>query len=165
MINTTIKLLKHFNFLTPDLVASGLYSEDTFYDQFIDDLKGSKKEVIIESPYITSYRMGTFRRTFEKLVSKKVKIYVFTRHPHDHDIAMQRQAETEIRNLEMIGVHVIIDRNLNHRKVAILDRKILWEGSLNILSQSTSKEIMRRIDSEELSEQMFQFCKLDKYVY
>lgn len=165
MINTTIKLLKHYNFLTPDLVASGLYSEDTFYDQFVMDLKGSKKEVIIESPYITSYRMGTFRRTFEKLVSRKVKIYVFTRHPHDHDIAMQRQAENEIRNLEMIGVHVIIDRNLNHRKIAILDRNILWEGSLNILSQSSSREVMRRIDSDKLSQEMFAFLELEKFVY
>jgi hypothetical protein len=52
----------------------------------------------------------------------------------------------------------------HHRKLAILDRSILWEGSLNILSQNSSSEIMRRIQSAELAWQMAHFTKLDAHL-
>jgi hypothetical protein len=75
------------------------------------------------------------------------------------------QAEAEIRKFEAIGVQVLITTDYDHRKLAILDRKILWEGSLNILSQNCSQEIMRRIESEDQAEAMFRFIKLGKYIY
>ena len=65
----------------------------------------------------------------------------------------------------MMGVHVIITSGNHHRKLAILDRKVLWEGSLNILSQSYSREVMRRIVSTDQAEEMFRFIKLGKYIY
>lgn len=165
MIDHLISLLQRFNIITPDLVPSKLYDENTFYKQFVNDLKNCKKEVIIESPYISSQRMCTLRRTFQELVSKRVKVYVITRDPFDHDVSMKQQAEAEIRNFQTIGVQVLLDTNYNHRKVAILDRKVLWEGSLNVLSQTYSREVMRRINSTELANQMFRFLQLKKYIY
>lgn len=151
--------------LSPDLVRSRLYDDSTFYHQFMTDLKHCKHEVIIESPYIASQRMYSFTRLFESLVARKVKVYVITRDPYEHDLAMKQQAEAEIRKFEAIGVQVLITTDYDHRKLAILDRKILWEGSLNILSQCYSREIMRRIESEDHATEMFQFIKLGKYIY
>ena len=151
--------------LSPDLIHSKLYDETTFYSQFLKDLKGCKKEIIIESPYITTTRMFSFIRSFENLIGKKVKIYVITRNPDDHDLTMKVQAEQEIKKLETIGVQVILSAEYSHRKLAILDRKILYEGSLNILSQTCSREIMRRIDSEAQARECFQFINLGKYIY
>ena len=34
-----------------------------------------------------------------------------------------------------------------HQKVAIIDDRICWEGSLNILSFANSRELMRRFES------------------
>ncbi len=45
-----------------------------------------------------------------------------------------------------------------------IDQNILWEGSLNILSQTRSQEIMRRIESKDLALEMFNFLKLEKYL-
>jgi len=63
-----------------------------------------------------------------------------------------------------MGVQVLLCTGNHHRKLAILDRNILWEGSLNILSQRHSREIMRRIENEELSLEMFNFLKLQKFL-
>jgi len=165
MIDLLITLLQRFNIISPDLTHSKLFDDDSFYKQFVADLKHCKKEVIIESPYITSQRMSTLKRHFASLVARKVKVYVITRNPYDHDLSMRQQADVEIRNFEMMGVQVLINTDYNHRKVAILDRKILWEGSLNILSQTYSRELMRRISSKALANNMFQFLKLEKYIY
>ncbi len=151
--------------LSSDLVHSKLYDDNTFYHQFINDLKHSKKEVIIESPFICSQRMCSLIGIFESLVERKVKVYVITRDPDEHDLSMKQQAEDGIRQLEMLGVQVIVATNYDHRKLAIVDRKVLWEGSLNILSQSYSREIMRRIVSENQAKEMFRFMRLGKYIY
>ena len=75
---------------------------------------------------------------------------------------MQYYSEKEIERLSKLGVKVLPFVGKIHRKIAIIDRKILWEGSLNILSQNDSREIMRRFDGASSAQQMMTFLKLDK---
>ncbi|MDO8618413.1 MAG: phospholipase D-like domain-containing protein [Candidatus Daviesbacteria bacterium] len=147
--------------LTP-LLKSKLFDENTFYEAFINDLKRCRQEVIIESPYIACKRMEILELILQKLVKRGVKVYIITRSPQEHEINLARQAELEISILEEMGVQVLLCAGNHHRKLAIIDRKLLWEGSLNILSQGWSREIMRRIESEELTLQMFKFLRLEK---
>lgn len=87
-----------------------------------------------------------------------------TRNPKEHDIDMENQSEEVITQFEYMGIEVLLCVGNHHRKLAILDRKILWEGSLNILSQTHSREIMRRIEDEETTLQMFNFLKVDNFL-
>ncbi|HUD44080.1 MAG TPA: phospholipase D-like domain-containing protein [Patescibacteria group bacterium] len=143
---------------------SSLFDEKTFYSTFLRDLEGCRNEVIIESPYITSKRAELLIPIFESLLLKGVKIYVMTRDPKEHEENMEYQSEDAISQFERMGVQVLLCIGNHHRKLAILDRKTLWEGSLNILSQNKSREIMRRIESEELAIQMFEFLKLGRFI-
>ena len=108
--------------------------------------------------------MRTFDRIFQKLLKRKVKIYIITRDPKEHEIGMEIQSEDAIKWCESIGVQVLLCIGNHHRKLAILDKKTLWEGSLNILSQTYSREIMRRIEEKELALQMFNFLKLSQFL-
>lgn len=146
------------------LLSSKLYDEKTFYQTFIQDLEGCKEEVIIESPYITTERMKMLKPVFEKLVNRRIKIYVITRDPKEHNEGLEIQSEEEIRYFEALGVQVLLCVGNHHRKLAILDRKMLWEGSLNILSQKHSREIMRRIEEKETAQQMFDFLKFGEFI-
>jgi len=150
--------------MSSNLLNSQLHDEKTFYQTFLQDLEKCQNEVIIESPYITTERMRTFDRIFQKLLKRKVKIYIITRDPKEHEIGMEIQSEDAIQWCEAIGVQVLLCVGNHHRKLAILDRKILWEGSLNILSQTWSREIMRRIEGQKLALQMFNFLKLAKFL-
>lgn len=87
-----------------------------------------------------------------------------TRDPKEHEENMEYQSEDAISSFERMGVQVLLCIGNHHRKLAILDRKILWEGSLNILSQTQSREIMRRIENKKLAIQMFEFLRLDSYI-
>ena len=144
--------------------SSRLFDEKTFYQTFLLDLEQCQEEVVIESPFITSERMRTFDRIFQKLLQKGVKIYIFTRDPKEHDEFMEPQSEEIIKWCETVGIQVLLCIGNHHRKLAILDRKVLWEGSLNILSQGFSREIMRRIDDEETTTDMFNFLKLGRFI-
>jgi phosphatidylserine/phosphatidylglycerophosphate/cardiolipin synthase-like enzyme len=145
----------------PELTTSYLYNEDTFYNQFVNDLLEAKIEVIIESPYITKKRMNMLKPVFERLVKKGVEVYIITRDPREHDGMMVEQSEAGISYFEALGPQVLLVSGGHHRKLAMIDRKILYEGSLNILSQSSSREFMRRIDSRKLTEELFRFLRFD----
>ncbi|HUV42982.1 MAG TPA: phospholipase D-like domain-containing protein [Patescibacteria group bacterium] len=146
------------------MIKSSLYDEKTFYQKFIEDLSTCQKEVIIESPFISTERAKRLYPTFEKLVKQGVRVYVLTRDPREHSQSFEVQSEFEIRRFEVLGVQVFICTGNHHRKLAILDRKILWEGSLNILSQIKSREIMRRIEGKKSALEMFRFLKLGRFI-
>lgn len=146
---------------SPDVTASILYDEKTFYNQFTHDLEKAEKEVIIESAYITIPRMRMLKPYFEKLVRKGVQIFIITQYPHEHNEGMEQQSEAGISYFETIGIQVLLCEG-HHRKLAMIDRKLLWEGSLNILSQTHSREFMRRIDSRELTQNLFKFLKFNQ---
>ncbi len=147
-----------------NLEESKLFDETSFYKQFIADLLNCKKEVIIESPYITSSRMELLTPIFKKLVDKGIKIHIITRDPIEHDEHIQHQATNEILNCCEIGVNITLLRGNHHRKLAIIDREIVWEGSLNILSQNCSREIMRRTKNKNTALEMFNFLDLSEFI-
>lgn len=144
------------------LANSKLFDEKTFFPQFINDLHKCQHEVIIESPYITTKRVNNFIPVFQQLLDREVSIYVITRDPKEHDSPMVVEAEKAITTFEFMGVQPLLCLGNHHRKLAILDREILWEGSLNILSQVNSREIMRRVENRKVSMEMFNFLKYEK---
>jgi phosphatidylserine/phosphatidylglycerophosphate/cardiolipin synthase-like enzyme len=147
-----------------ELLSSALYDETTFYDKFMRDLGRCQQEVIIESPFITSRRLSSLLPILLKLQSRNVRIVINTRDPEEHDNDyLQEEARRAVSNLQHRGIHVLYTGG-HHRKLAILDRKILYEGSLNILSQNNSCEVMRRIESTQLAWQMAHFVKIDTFV-
>lgn len=155
---------RHIKTAPHDLLSSGLYDERTFYRAFLRDLKRCRQEVIIESPYLTTNRLQTLLPVLRKLRKRGVKIKVHTRYPGHHDELLRIQAWQSIKILRANGVKVRFFSDYIHRKIAVLDGYILWEGSLNILSQGNSREIMRRIESEQLTKQMMKFLRL-KWFY
>lgn len=146
------------------MFRTSLFDETTFYQYFSKDLDNARTEVIIESPFITIARVNKLSSVFEKLVNHGVCVYIITRLPENHDEFMRNQAEQAIQYFESIGVQVFVTKNNHHRKLAIIDREILWEGSLNILSQTKSCEVMRRIEGETHAQEMFNFLKLSKFI-
>jgi phosphatidylserine/phosphatidylglycerophosphate/cardiolipin synthase-like enzyme len=144
---------------TPDKTRFILHDETTFYNGFTRDLLDAKEEVIIESPFITAKRLNILKPLFERLINRNVRVYVITRHPNEHRDDMVEQAKDAIAYFISLGVKVVLCEDGHHRKLAIIDKRITWEGSLNILSQCRSREFMRRIERRRLSEELFKFSK------
>ena len=152
------------NTVLSNSIASKLYNEKTFYPALIKDMKRCQSELIIESPFITNRRLQQLLPIFQKLKDRRVRVVVNTRNPSEQDDEYRREDNlSAMAGLQMIGVQVLFTVG-HHRKLAIIDRKILYEGSLNILSQNNSCEIMRRIKSTQAAWQMIDFIEIDKLI-
>jgi phosphatidylserine/phosphatidylglycerophosphate/cardiolipin synthase-like enzyme len=143
--------------------STALYDQSTFYKTFERDLLSAQQEVIIESPFITEKRMNVLLPIFIKMRRRNIRIIVNTRNPDEHDGDYYYQALNAVSAMQDLGI-IVLYTSGHHRKLAIIDRKIVYEGSLNILSFSDSCEIMRKIASETIAMQLCKFIAIDRYI-
>src|SRR5262245_53371992 len=146
-------IFRRSKYPSKDLLTSRLFNERTFYAAFLNDAKRCNNALIIESPFITDKRISKMLHTFRDLRQRGVKIVVNTREPQEHDEQMSREAHKGIAMLQSLGVTVLLTGG-HHRKLVIFDRRVLYEGSLNVLSQNESCEMMRRMCSRQLAKEM-----------
>lgn len=147
----------------PALCGSKLLNDNTFYSALLTDLRSCRTEVVIESPFITCRRVNRLMPIFRDLRRRGVTIVINTRELEEHDDYMRYESGQATAVLQNIGVKVLYTAG-HHRKLVILDRRVLYEGSLNALSQNTSCEIMRRIESKQLAEEMIEFIQLQEFL-
>lgn len=146
-----------------DIENAKLFSDSDFYPNFIGDILKAKSEIIINSPFITTYRSDKLKPIFQHLLHKGIRIFVITKPPEEHKDNMKEQSLKELKEFEKMGIVVIPLMGI-HQKFSIIDRKILWDGSLNILSQRDSEEIMRRYEGKGAVDQYITFMRLDKNI-
>lgn len=135
--------------------TSAVFTSDNFWPAFMNDLRRAQARVIIQSPFMTLKRLSILYPTIAELVDRAVCVCVFTQTPSRINPAIKptpqeldriRGFQDCCKALSSIMVHVN-DRSDIHEKLAIVDDSILWEGSLNILSHSKTRERMRRLVS------------------
>lgn len=146
---------------TSTMPATQLYDQNNFYRAFEKDLRTARRRIIIESPFITKCRFYYILPLLEQAMHRGIAVVINTRWPDEHKSPMSEQAQECIGMLQQLGAKVLYTSGL-HRKLAILD-DTTWEGSLNILSQADSCEIMRRTQSLEYSEQLVRFTRMTRW--
>lgn len=145
-----------------NLVYSSLHDQNDFYKVLEMDLRQVKQEVIIESPFVSYKRLNYMLPILKGLQRRNVQIVINTKHPDEQRETFSRIDEC-ITTLQNMGSMVLFTGG-HHRKLAILDREVIYEGSLNILSQNDSCEIMRRIESTQLARQMINFIGIKTFI-
>lgn len=141
---------------------STLFNQDNFYEKFTKDLRHAKSRVVIESPFITKKRMSMIMPILTKLRKRGIKVTINTKPFEEYEPEFGNHVIPIITEMHNIGIDVLFT-NGHHRKIAIIDNDILYEGSLNILSQNDSCEIMRRIQDEMSVIEMLKFTGLRKW--
>jgi phosphatidylserine/phosphatidylglycerophosphate/cardiolipin synthase-like enzyme len=145
------------------LDSTALYDQNTFYKAFERDLLSAQQEVIIESPFITEKRMNVLLPIFTKMRRRNIRVIVNTRNPDEHNGDYYYQALNAVSAMQDLGI-IVLYTSGHHRKLAIIDRKTVYEGSLNILSFSDSCEIMRKIISDVTAMELYEFIAIDRHI-
>lgn len=144
------------------LSSSRLFDQSSFYNAFLRDLGRCKRLVVIESPFITKKRMNQLLPALSRLKSKGVRIIINTKPFEEHEPSYREQAMWAVGIMQDLGIEVLMTGG-HHRKLAIIDDGILWEGSLNILSQNDSCELMRRIKSDVAVKELLRFTGMKRW--
>lgn len=115
-----------------------------FQEEFFPDMGATVGCLRIQSPFARVRRILQMIGPLEDCIKRRVKVCTFIQKPLGEDPHLEESRAL----LRSIGVHVNL-RPLIHEKIATCDDRILWDGSLNILSHYNTNERMTRLVSRD----------------
>jgi len=136
-----------------------IMTQDRFYPFFCGDVNEAKERVVIYSAFITQDRLAIMEPSLRSAVERGVRVFVITKALRDRgkrELGNYRMMESTLEKWEVVVIH----KRRMHEKLAIIDNTILWMGSLNILSYSSTQEIMERRFSRNVVEDFIKTLRL-----
>jgi hypothetical protein len=132
-------------------------SESDFYAYVKRDFDSATSSVVIVSPFITQNRVKDLIPHITDMLKRHVKVWIVTRPVEDADFGVGA-----LKTLEQLGC-IVKQRKRTHEKIVIIDNKVAYYGSLNVLSHKDTKEVMHRIQGEQITQLIQQFIDVIGY--
>jgi len=134
---------------SPDII----FDKDSFLPVFSNDIAGTKKEILIVSPFVRKRRAMQMIQHLKIALDKGIRAIAVTRPAEAFKtkdrIVLQRVLEVLKNN----DISVVFKSNI-HQKFAIMDQKIVWYGSINLLSYGSAQESIMRIESSNIANEL-----------
>ena len=128
-----------------------LYSTEDYKTDFEKDIAASSSRIVIAVPYLSKYNVQAFVSMAEKRSVKGVRIQISACKPNDE--SKQKKLLQCVKILEDAGVQVALKDSFS-QKIAIIDEKILWYGSVNFLGYTETDECCMRIINAQIASEV-----------
>lgn len=135
-----------------------IFDKGSFLPVFSNDIIAAKREVLIVSPFVTRRRTLRMLPLLEAARNHGVETIVMTRLPEDFkekDAAALRETLNLLNNA---GVRVMFRSNI-HQKFAVIDQRIVWYGSINLMSYGDAEESIMRLDSPNIANELIKVAE------
>lgn len=129
------------------------FTQHTFDDAFRNDVEECAASLVLMSPFVTARRVREWIDLLRRKVSGGMRLLVVTREPERQGANMKEAAREGIGALRKAGAEIEF-RPRMHEKMAFLDCRTTWAGSLNILSFAGTSEQMIRIPFARATEEL-----------
>ena len=130
-----------------------IFDSTIFLSVYKNDLLSAAREILIVSPFITKRRVTQMLPFLSAAIVRKVKVVVVTRLADEFREKDRPVLEQTLVLLVAASVHVIFRSNI-HQKFAICDQKIVWYGSINLLSFGRAEESIMRIENAGIADEL-----------
>ena len=122
-------------FPTTDLIYDGL----NFERPFISDLAQCKRSIVVSCPKIKTNRYSQIAERLIDLVSNGIEIVLYTKEEND-----------DTAKYKLNGIYVIRNEHLTLHG-AIIDKSLIWYGSVNILGFLSAEDNLIRFKNPEIA--------------
>jgi superfamily II DNA or RNA helicase len=130
--------------------VNNIYDKHSFFPIYRQDMEWAKKNILIVSPFVTQKRVIELLQILREALARKIKVTVVMRSAEDFTGKFRDSSAESIRTMLAAGIALQFKRKI-HQKFAIIDQKIVWYGSINLLSFGYSEESVMRIVSASIA--------------
>ncbi|NVN92082.1 MAG: DEAD/DEAH box helicase family protein [Desulfuromonadales bacterium] len=127
-----------------------IFDKSNFLPVYSNDILSAEREILIVSPFITKRRTVQMMQNLEIALRNKVRVIVVTRPVEDFGEKEPVALQGTLAILRDAGVSVAFRPNI-HQKFALIDQRIVWYGSINLLSFGSAEESIMRLDSPNIA--------------
>jgi len=136
-----------------DEPADIIFDSANFLPVYHNDITNASREVVIVSPFITNRRALRMLPGMAAAVANGVSVVVVTRPPTAYRDKDRPSLEETLSALKDAGVRLLFKANI-HQKFAVIDQRIVWYGSINLLSFGSAQESVMRLDSPNIAQEL-----------
>ena len=140
-------------------VANSIFDSQNYLDVFEKDVVSASKSIVISSPSFSFKKVNWLCSESECLQLKGVSVVVLTLDPEDYPEDGRDQHKSHIEHLISAGVNVIT-RHKYRERFAIIDKSLVWYGSMTLLSNEKEDDSMMRINNPAIAEELLEFVLL-----
>lgn len=127
----------------------------TYSDVYENDVKAATKEIIISSPGLNGRKVNQLIECVTERQENGVDITVLTLKPECYPEKRIRPTEELIQKLMVHGI-AVREFAAMHEHFAIIDRELVWYGSMNLLSREKDKDNLLRVRSKEIAQELIE---------
>ncbi|MEO3746257.1 AAA domain-containing protein [Plantactinospora sp. B5E13] len=125
--------------LSQHVRVADIHDERTFYDVFADHLASARRSIWLWAPWTTT-RVKSVLPMLRDAVDRGVHVTLFVRDPGDK---VQREPKHQQFLADLRSVlQTVVEVNVMHQKIVVIDERTVLLGSLNVLSQRWTREVM-----------------------
>lgn len=139
-----------------------IYDIDNYYEVFKNDLLNARKEVVICSPNIRASKVNQIIGVMKSVQEKGVRITIITRgmdYDRFNDGSIQIALSEQLMNY---GFDVMCSDTVSEH-FAIIDKSIVWYGSMNFLGREDVDDNLMRIEDIEVASELLEMACLGKH--
>ncbi|MDD5104383.1 MAG: phospholipase D-like domain-containing protein [Desulfuromonadaceae bacterium] len=130
-----------------------IFDNSSFLSVFNNDILAATREILIVSPFVTRRRAVQMLQHLEIAVRNGSRVVVITRPPEDYRETDQVALQGSLAILQDAGIQMIFRPNI-HQKFAVTDQRIVWYGSINLLSFGSAEESIMRLESPAIASEL-----------
>lgn len=130
-----------------------IFDKDSFLPVFHQDMHAAKREILFVSPFVRKMRTLQMTKHLKVALEKKVRVLIITRPKEDFKPNVHAIIQRTLDLLTECGASVIFRSNI-HQKFAVMDQKVVWYGSINLLSYGSAQESIMRIESANIANEL-----------
>jgi hypothetical protein len=140
---------------------NNIYDKHSFFPVYSQDLEWAKQSILIVSPFVTQKRVIELLQILREPLARKINVTVITRPAGDFTGKFKNTFEESVRAMIAAGIALTFKRKI-HQKFAIIDKKTVWYGSINLLSFGYSEESVMRIVSAGIASELTESLAIEK---
>ena len=134
---------------------SFIYDSETYSEVFRGDIINAKAEVMISSPYVSTPGSERLIRIYSAMKSKDASISLITYPASHYSDDIKDRIENIHNRLNMAGIKVSFVDYIPSR-YAVIDKEILWYGSMNLVSNIKEDDDEMRIVSRSVAKALIE---------
>lgn len=123
-----------------------IFDKDNFQTVYSSDILNASNEITIVSSFISKKRTIQMSTDLQQAIQNGVAVKIVTRPEEEYKPKDLNSWNESIAILKNTGATLLFKPNI-HQKFAVIDQKIVWYGSINLLSFGSAEESMMRLVS------------------
>ncbi len=133
--------------------ANFIYNKNSFLPVYSNDIVNAQREIFIVSPFVTRRRVEQMLQYIKTAAGNNVRVIIMTKPYEDFKEKDRLILQHTLDALKNEGVNLLFKSNI-HQKFAVIDERIVWYGSINLLSFRNAEESIMRLESSNIANEL-----------